>query len=193
MSQPYFRIIRVLAVGAVGALAVSCVASRNRAQSLRELDVACRSEVESSAECVERTFSERMFREECIVEQEGIAAGRAAVAIPLAALDSLPEGAVFGAREGHTAVAVRRAGDKLVVEARSDSVARTVTQVRRFEMRESRDSAACRTVGSAVSTTDTLHSEFRSRSVAARRSSAGWWWFAAGFALCAVLLVWLKR
>lgn len=194
MNLPYFRIISVLAAGAAAVLSVSCAASRSRTQSLQErTSVSQRTEVQVSTEHAAHAVSERSFREECVVAQESVPGGRAVVAVPLAALDSLPEGAGFGAREGRTAVAVRRLGDELVVEARSDSVARRVMRTKRFEVRTDRDSSDRRTFESAVSAADTLRSDSRAETDASRRRCAGWWWFAAGFVVCAVLLVRLRR
>jgi len=74
-----------------------------------------------------------------MIAAEPVAAGEAVTVIPLRRLDSLPEGALFAARNGRTSVEARRRGDELIVVARSDSLRRSVTRyertdgMRRFE------------------------------------------------------------
>ncbi len=206
MKFRFLSSVRVFVAGAAALSCVACAASRSRSQH----DFQAR----QSAGAVERmqelqrrdtlVASSRDRETAAVYESrvetyEAVAAQRAVLAVPLAEAALLPPGAVFARCEGGLAVAVRCRGDTLIVEARSDSMQRAVTRV---ERRETRSRRQCDSVASAVQETrlrcsvDSLaRSEVRivgERTRAAPAARRGWW-FAAGAAVCALLLVGLCR
>ncbi|MDE6876900.1 MAG: hypothetical protein K2P00_03655, partial [Alistipes sp.] len=114
-------------------------------------------------------------------------------AVPLAALQELPEGARFVARQGPLAVETRRRGDTLVVTARSDSLPRKVVRTVRTEIRRQRDSAATRCSEYRTQTADSIRRESRTETVAAPARSCGRWWFVAGAVCCAAVFAGIRR
>ena len=116
-----------------------------------------------------------------------------AAAVPLAALQELPEGARFVARQGPLAVETRRRGDTLVVTARSDSLPRKVVRTIRTEIRRQRDSAATRCSEYRTQRADSIRRESRTETVAAPARSCGRWWFVAGAVCCAAVFAGIRR
>ena len=189
MKQRNF--VRLLAVGLAAVWAVSCAASRSCTQSTAETVAEQRIENEYVAGTYDRTKQELSAYEETVSTFEPVPAERVAVEVPLAALDSLPEGARFGARDGRTEVVAMRRGDKLVVEARSDSMARAVVRTARSEELRHSDSTVARVVENRAD------SSFRGQSStvehAARSRPGGHWWLAIGLVLGIVLLVGFRK
>lgn len=183
--------VRLSAVGLVAVCAVSCAASRSRTQSTAETVAEQRIENEYVAEKYHRAEQEQFAREESVSTFEAVPAERVVVEVPLAALDSLPEGARFGARDGRTEVVAMRRGDRLVVEARSDSMARAVVRTAHSEELRHSDSTVARTAENRAG------SSFRSQSStvehAARSRLGGYWWLAIGVVLGAALLVRFRK
>ena len=183
--------VRLSAVGLAAVWAVSCAASRSCTQSTAETVAEQRIEIEYVAEKYHRAEQEQFAREETVSTFEAVPAETVAVEVPLAALDSLPEGARFGACDGRTEVVAMRRGNKLVVEARSDSMARAVVRTIRSEKLRHSDSTVARAVGNRAG------SSFRGQSStvehAARSRPGGHWWLAIGVVLGAALLVRFRK
>lgn len=183
--------VRLLAVGLAAVWAVSCAASRSRTQSTAETVAEQRIETEYVAGTYGRTKQELSAYEETVSTFEPVPAEKVAVEVPLAALDSLPEGARFGARDGRTEVVAMRRGDRLVVEARSDSMARAVVRTIRSEKLRHSDSMVAMVVENRAG------SSFRGQSStvehAARSRPGGHWWLAIGVVLGAALLVRFRK
>ena len=183
--------VRLSAVGLAAVWAVSCAASRSCTQSTAETVAEQRIETEYVAEEYHRAAQEQFACEETVSTFEPVPAETVAVEVPLAALDSLPEGARFGARDGRTEVVAMRRGDRLVVEAHSDSMVRTVVRTARSEELRHSDSTVARTAENRVA------GSFRSQSStvehAARSRPGGHWWLAIGVVLGAALLVRFRK
>ena len=168
--------------------AVSCAASRGRQVSSQRIAVQQKEVATTQRACGE------FVRQETVVRQEPVAPQRVVLALPLAAVRSLPEGLECSARQGLLTVGVRPCGDSLLIEARSDSLPRTVVRVARTELRQQRDSSASRlAVGRTEQWSDTLRHEFRTGNAASRsRSGSGGRWFVAGAAVASLALLWLR-
>jgi len=184
--------VRLSVAGAMALLAVSCAASRNRTHSAAEQTVASQ-KVENlrTEEKNGRTTFGSLVREETVSMFEAVPAQAVAVEVPLAALDSLPEEARFGARNGRTEVIAIRRGDKLMVEARSDSLARAAVRTTRCEVLQHGDSVFSKVAETRIA--DSLCRESFTEETSARNRPAGLWWLAAGFVLCAVLFIRRRR
>lgn len=172
-------------------LAVSCAASRSRTQSAEQTAVSQCIETACVAEGRNWAAQEQFVGEEIVETFETVPAGAVAVEVPLMALDSLPEGARFGARDGRVEVVAVRRGGKLRVEARSDSVARAVVRRVRSAATQHSDSAWARAAESRVA--ESASRESSAAEVTARRRPVGAWWLVVGFVLCAAFLIrWRK-
>lgn len=185
MKQKDF--VRLSAVGLAAVCAVSCAASRSRTQSTEKTVAEQYVENEYVTEAYNRVEQKLFVREESVSAFEAVPAETVAMKVPLAALDSLPEGARFGARNGRMEVAAVRRGDQLVVEARSDSIARAVVWTTRCEELRYSDSTLARVAESQAAGTHRCESSTVERT--ARSRPGGHWWLAAGLVLGAALFV----
>ena len=168
--------------------AVSCAASRGWQVSSQRIAVQQEEVATAQRACGE------FVRQETIVRQEPVAPQRVVLALPLAAVRSLPEGLECSARQGLLTVGVRPCGDSLVIEARSDSLPRTVVRVERTELRQQRDSSASRlAAGRTEQRSDTLRHELRMGNAGSRsRCGSSGRWFVAGAAVASLALLWLR-
>jgi len=193
MNLPCSRFVRLSVAGLSAALAVSCAASRSRTRSSQERIAARQQSVaEHIATTEEQARTEWAYREERIETQEHVPEERVRMTIALATLDSLPEGGRYAARAGRTEVTAVRRGDRLVIEARSDSLRRQTTLAKRVAVRR-RDTSEVRTSDCRISTTDSLGNESSTERTSVRSRPAGRWWLIAGFVLCAALFIQRKR
>lgn len=181
-----------LLAGWLAASAVSCAASRSNARTAHRA-VSQRSEELRSSAASSYRAGEEALREEIIVDSEPVPAREVAAAVPLAALQELPEGARFVARQGSLAVAAQRRGDTLVVTARSDSLPRKAVRTVRTEIRRQRDSSATRCSEYRAQTADSIRQESRTETVAAPARSCGRWWFVVGAVCCAAVFAGIRR
>ena len=183
----------LLAVLAV--TAVSCAASWSSSQSSAERSaVSRRIEFGQAAEEHGRTVYEETLREEVVTTCAYVPAESVAAEVALAVLDSLPEGARFVVREGRLELSAERRGDKLLLGARSDSLARRTEHRSRTVAVRHCDTVRRCTAQHGVVAADTLRSSSAvAEAERSRPRGGGWWRFAAGFGLCVVLLALLRR
>ncbi len=173
--------------------AVSCAASHGLQQqesAVSSQRIAGQQEVVATAQHACGEF----VRQETIVRQEPVASQRVVLALPLAAVQDLPEGLGFSARRGPLTVGVRPCSDSLVIEARSDSLPRTVVRVERTELRQQRDSSASRlAAGRMEQRSDTLRHALRTENIRSpSRFRCGGRWFVAGAAVASLVFLWLR-
>ena len=115
------HVLLLAATGLTALSAVSCrtqrsvQASRLRSDTLRE--------VRTEYETVETTA-------------QAVTGDTVMLTIPMAVMESLPEGAAFTRKEGRTRLSLKRQGDAVVAEAETDSIGR---EIRHYE-RKARDS-----------------------------------------------------
>ena len=132
--------------------------------------------------------------EEVVTTCAYVPAESVAAEVPLTALDSLPEGARFVVREGRLELSAERQGDKLLLGARSDSLARRTEHRSRSVAVRHCDTVRRCTAQHGVVAADTLRSSSAvAEAERSRPRGGGWWRFAAGFGLCVVLLALLRR
>lgn len=141
-----------------------------------------------------RATRDRFVCEETEILFETVPAGSVAVEVSLASLDSLPEGARFGARDGRVELAVVRRGDRLSFEARSDSLARQTVRSSRTEAVRRSDTVSVRTAAQRTVAVDSLRCDSAVvETVTVPCRSSGRWWFLAGVVLCLLFFVRLRR
>ena len=115
------HVLLLVGTGLTALSAVSCrtqrsvQASRLRSDTLRE--------VRTEYETVETTA-------------QAVTGDTVMLTIPMAVMESLPEGAAFTRKEGRTRLSLKRQGDAVVAEAETDSIGR---EIRHYE-RKARDS-----------------------------------------------------
>lgn len=191
--NPIFFLFRRLIAGSLALSAVACAASRNGVRSETQTAVSRETDERFSAIVSSHAAEEQLLYEETVATSEAVPARQVAIGVPLAALAALPDGGRFAGRHGGLAVEARRCGDSLVVAARSDSIPRTVERVERTLIRSRCDSAAVRAEASRAESADSLRQEFRTEVAASPRPGGRWNFFWAGVAVCALVVVWLRR
>lgn len=188
------HLLRALCAG-LSVAVVSCAASRNTARSAEERRVvSVSSETQhAESESLHGECEHFTFRETTVM-QEPVAAREVALAVPLSALGSLPDGAEFSARQDNLTVAARQRGDSVIIVARSDCLPRTVMRTEYEEIHRQRDSSVCRFADRfAESKTDSLRQESRAETVVPRARAGGCWrWFVVGAVVCLVVVLGIR-
>ena len=141
-----------------------------------------------------RATRDRFVCEETEILFETVPAGSVAMEVPLSAFDSLPEGVRFAVHEGRLELSAERRGDRLVLGARSDSLARKTLRSSRTETVRRSDTVTVRTAEHRSVAVDSLRCDSAvAETVTVPCRSSGRWWFLAGVVLCLLFFVRLRR
>lgn len=188
-------LVRLAVAGLLAASAVSCAASRSSVRSSSERSFVSRCvETDCLTRVCDRATWEAVVRQETETFFEPVPAASVAMEVPLSAFDSLPEGVRFAVHEGRLELSAERRGDRLVLGARSDSLARKTLRSSRTETVRRSDTVTVRTTEHRSVAVDSLCCASAVAETAAAPSRfAGRWWFVAGFVLCALFSVRLRR